>query len=39
VNQIKVDPHTRKWATVALERMLTIKAPPATQANTIATID
>ena len=26
VNQIKVDAHTRKWATVALERMLAIKA-------------
>jgi quinolinate synthase len=25
VNQIKVDAHTRKWATVALERMLAIK--------------
>jgi len=25
VNQIKVDPHTRKWAMVALERMLAIK--------------
>jgi quinolinate synthase len=25
VNQITVDPHTRKWATVALERMLAIK--------------
>jgi quinolinate synthase len=25
VNQIKVDEHTRKWATVALERMLAIK--------------
>ena len=25
VNQIKVDSHTRKWATVALERMLAIK--------------
>ena len=25
VNEIKVDPHTRKWATVALERMLSIK--------------
>lgn len=25
VNQIKVDPHTRRWATVALERMLSIK--------------
>ena len=25
VNQIKVDDHTRKWATVALERMLAIK--------------
>jgi len=26
VNEIKVDPHTRKYATIALERMLTIKA-------------
>ena len=25
VNQINVDPHTRRWATVALERMLSIK--------------
>jgi quinolinate synthase len=25
VNEIKVDPHTRQWATVALERMLAIK--------------
>jgi quinolinate synthase len=25
VNEVKVDPHTRKWATVALERMLDIK--------------
>ena len=25
VNEIKVDSHTRKWATVALERMLAIK--------------
>jgi len=25
VNEIKVDAHTRKWATVALERMLAIK--------------
>jgi quinolinate synthase len=25
VNEIKVDPHTRRWATVALERMLAIK--------------
>src|SRR3954465_11228700 len=25
VNEIKVDPHTRKWATVALERMLAIR--------------
>ena len=25
VNEIKVDPHTRKFATVALERMLAIK--------------
>ena len=32
VNQIKVDAQTRKWATVALERMLAIKGkatPPA----------
>jgi len=28
VNQIKVDEHTRKWAMVALERMLTIKPSP-----------
>jgi quinolinate synthase len=28
VNEIKVDAHTRKWATVALERMLAIKGPP-----------
>jgi quinolinate synthase len=28
VNEIKVDAHTRKWATVALERMLTIKSVP-----------
>ena len=25
VNEIRVDDHTRKWATVALERMLAIK--------------
>jgi quinolinate synthase len=25
VNEVKVDPHTRRWATVALERMLAIK--------------
>ena len=25
VNEIRVDAHTRKWATVALERMLAIK--------------
>ena len=25
VNQIRVDEHTRKWATLALERMLAIK--------------
>jgi len=24
VNEIKVDPETRKWATIALERMLAI---------------
>ena len=29
VNQIKVDPHTRRWATVALERMLAIKGTDA----------
>lgn len=29
VNQIKVDPHTRQWATVALERMLAIKGTDA----------
>jgi quinolinate synthase len=27
VNQIKVDSDTRKWAVVALERMLAIKGP------------
>jgi hypothetical protein len=34
VNEIKVDDHTRKWATVALERMLAIKgtgSPTSTQ--------
>ncbi len=25
INEIKVDPHTRKWSTVALQRMLSIK--------------
>jgi hypothetical protein len=25
VNEVKVDAHTRKWATVALQRMLAIK--------------
>ena len=29
VNQIKVDPRTRQWATVALERMLAIKGTDA----------
>ena len=29
VNEIRVDSQTRKWATVALERMLSIKAPTA----------
>jgi quinolinate synthase len=28
VNEIRVDAHTRKWATVGLERMLTIKSSP-----------
>lgn len=45
VNEIKVDPHTRKYATIALERMLAIKsAPPSAseksaQNSPIATID
>jgi quinolinate synthase len=29
VNQIQVDAQTRRWATVALERMLAISASPA----------
>jgi quinolinate synthase len=32
VNPIKVDAHTRKWATVALERMLSITRPVASTA-------
>jgi len=32
VNQIRVDSHTRRWATVALERMLSIGQPPANAA-------
>jgi quinolinate synthase len=41
VNEIKVDAHTRKWATVALERMLTIKGTPTEtkKTQTIATLD
>jgi len=41
VNEIKVDAHTRKWATVALERMLTIKGTPAEEkkTQTMATLD
>ena len=37
VNEIKVDPHTRKWATVALERMLAIKGTgsPALSRNSV----
>ena len=42
VNEIKVDAHTRKWATVALERMLAIKGTPAPderKARGILTVD
>jgi quinolinate synthase len=41
VNEIKVDPHTRKWATVALESMLSIKASPSEhkKASAITTVD
>ncbi|WP_428939464.1 quinolinate synthase NadA [Fontivita pretiosa] len=41
VNQIKVDPHTRKWATVALERMLAIKGTgsPIGKPQPAATVD
>jgi quinolinate synthase len=42
VNEIKVDAHTRKWATVALERMLTIKGsgtPDQRNAQPIVTVD
>jgi quinolinate synthase len=34
VNQIAVDPNTRKWATVALERMLAIKGSASRAAGT-----
>jgi quinolinate synthase len=39
VNQIEVDPDTRKWALVALDRMLSIKGPaaPAARPTPIAT--
>ncbi len=42
VNEIKVDAHTRKWATVALERMLTIKGTPTPdqrESQAIVTVD
>jgi len=42
VNQIKVDAHTRKWATVALERMLSIKGtgnPIGKQQPTVSVVD
>jgi quinolinate synthase len=42
VNEIRVDPHTRKWATVALERMLAIKGtgnPIGKQQPVRATVD
>src|SRR5438552_15973835 len=42
VNEIKVDADTRKWATVALERMLTIKGTPmpdGRKARGIVTVD
>jgi quinolinate synthase len=42
VNEIRVDPHTRKWATVALERMLAIKGtgnPIGKQQPARATVD
>ena len=40
VNQIKVDPHTRKWATVALERMLEItNSQPSAKPAGISTVD
>jgi len=41
VNQIKVDAHTRKWATVALERMLAIKGTgsPVGKPQPAATVD
>jgi len=41
MNEIKVDANTRKWATVALERMLTIRGSGTEQkkSQTIATLD
>ena len=43
VNQIKVDAHTRRWATVALERMLAInsttRAARPSAGSVAATID
>jgi quinolinate synthase len=39
VNQIKVDDQTRKWALVALDRMLAIKAQPGGSKNQPVTVD
>jgi quinolinate synthase len=40
VNEIKVDDHTRKWATVALERMLAIKGTGSPRsAERVTTVD
>jgi quinolinate synthase len=42
VNEIKVDPHTRKYATIALERMLAIKGsgtPDQRKSQPIVTVD
>ncbi len=40
VNEIKVDDHTRKWATVALQRMLSIKgSSPSAKAQAAMTVD
>jgi quinolinate synthase len=40
VNEIKVDDHTRKWATVALERMLAIKGTGSPiSAEKVSTVD
>jgi quinolinate synthase len=42
VNEIKVDADTRKWATVALERMLAIKGtgnPVGKMQTVVSTVD